>query len=87
MKIVQDKVFLQYPAVGEPGLSGMPTHKSDAEQFVDIDSHSGGYPYSTTIDRAHDFKTVENAIKYRGHFDYLIVREVRVTYEFLHECD
>ena len=82
MKIVQKKVFLQYPKVGEPGISGHPTHLDDSEKFVDIDYPSGGYPCSRNIDDAHDFKTVEAAEKYRGHFDKFIVREVTVTYEF-----
>ena len=82
MKIIQQKVFLQYPSLGEPGIHGRPTTAGEAEKFVDLDYNSGGYPYDTSIDNAHDFKTVEAAEKYRGHFDKLNVRIVDITYEF-----
>jgi hypothetical protein len=32
--------------------------------FVALDTSSGGYPYEVAIDRAHDFKTIEDANKY-----------------------
>lgn len=79
-QIIQHKIFLQYPKEGEPGIHGRPQHSDDAEQFVDLDRASGGYPYGTSINNAHDFKTVEEAIKYRGHFKQLQVRRVTVTY-------
>jgi len=90
MKFIFDHVFLQYPGAGEALSSTSPSHRvhrSDDEMFVAIDSHSGGYPYGVPINRAHDFKTVEAAEKYRMSFDKLRVREVRVTYDFQHEED
>lgn len=80
-RIVQHKVFLQYPKEGEQGIWDRPQDEEGAEKFVDIDRHSGGYPYGTSIDNAHDFKTVEEAIKYRGHFKQLQVRKVTITYD------
>jgi hypothetical protein len=81
MKITLNKVFLQYGRAGEKFSEYNKVHPSDAEKFVRLDSASGGYPCSTTIDDAHDFKTVEAAEKYRGHFPAFKVRHVTVTYE------
>ena len=84
--IKQSKVFLRWPKRGRPGPFGHPVHADDAEMFVALDSASGGYPATTTIDRAHDFKTVAEEVRYRGHFDKLDVYEVEVVYN-LRPCD
>lgn len=88
MKYVRDIILLQYPVEGTKlNEYGMVVRKDDAEKFVDLDSASGGYPYPTEIQNAHDFGTVKAAEEYRGHFEKFIVREVRVTYDFTHEKD
>ena len=38
------------------------------DQFINIDQSSGGYPYSTTIDRANFFISFEEAEKYKKVF-------------------
>ena len=81
MKILQHKVLLQYGEEGEAVTGYTKVHRDEAGMFVDVDSHSGGYPYATTIDRAYDFKTTEKALKYAGHFPGLKVRSVTITYE------
>lgn len=78
--ITKTMVVLKYPAPGEPGWRKEGYDINEAEKFVDLDSYSGGYPYPTTIDRAHDFKTTEAARKYKGHFNEFTVHEVQVTY-------
>lgn len=50
-------------------------------QYVALDSHSGGYPYATDVLSAHDFKTVEEARKYRGHFEEFDIVEVSISVE------
>lgn len=77
--ITKTVVLLQYPKAGEIGPSGHEV-KDDAEKFVAIDRDSGGYPYAVDIDRAHDFRHVEQAVEYRGHFKKLAVRLVTITY-------
>lgn len=80
--ITKRKVFLQYGRAGEIGPYGHEI-KEDAEMFVNLDSASGGYPYATSIDHAHNFKTIAEAERYIGSFTRgLHVREVNITYEF-----
>jgi hypothetical protein len=74
------KTVLQYPDVGCPGPYGHPISAEDACKFVALDGPSGGYPYPTTIDNAHDFKTTEKAREYRGHFSGFAIRVVTITY-------
>lgn len=86
MKIVEHRVFLQYPAegtrIGNPEYNRR-THADDANKFVDLDGASGGYPYSTSLERAHNFKAEAEAVKYQGSLNEgFIVRHVTVTYEW-----
>lgn len=81
-KLFQRKiVLLQYGAVGSDLGSNMKVRESDAGLYVAIDRASGGYPYSTHITYAHDFKTPEKALEYSRHCPGFLVREVLVTYE------
>lgn len=80
-KIEQTKILIQYGKENEPG-EYRPISKEHAEHFVDLDMASGGYPYATSIDRAFDFKTVEAAERYVGHFKGFHIRNVKVTYEW-----
>lgn len=82
MKIVQKRLLLQYPKAGKPGWYSRPTSAEDAEKFVALDGPSGGYPYPTEIQDAHDFKTAEKADQYRLSFKQFEIREVTVTFEF-----
>lgn len=86
MKIVEHRVVLQYPgegtSIGNPEYKRT-THVDDANKFVDLDSSSGGYPYSTSLERAHNFKTEAEAIRYQGALNEgFIVRHVTVSYEW-----
>lgn len=81
-KLFQRKiVLLQYGPAGSDIGSSMKVHESDAGLYVAIDRASGGYPYSTDITTAYDFKTPEKALEYSRHFPGFLVREVLVTYE------
>lgn len=75
MTIKETKVFLQYNET----TSGY--WDKDYLPFVDLDMHSGGYPYEVEIGRAYNFKTVEKAKEYdrSGKFD---VRVVEISYSF-----
>lgn len=74
-------VLLQYGPVGSALGSSMKVRESDTGKFVAIDRASGGYPYSTDITNAHDFKTPQKALEYSRHVPGFLVREVLVTYE------
>lgn len=74
-------VVLQYGRAGEAGPAG-PITKEDAEQFVDLDDRSGGYPCSVPFEKAVNFETVAAAAQYSQHFKGLHVRTVYVTYRF-----
>ena len=85
MKIVKEKIVLQYPMAGtivgeyQSGQVRV-TQWQDAGKFVALDSASGGYPYSVDIDQAHDFDTPEKARQYARN-EAFIVRLVKITYE------
>ncbi len=81
MKIVQKRVFLQYPKIGEPGMYGFTTTESSAEKFVEVNWPAGAEPNPVDIKHAHDFRSVDDATKYRGKAPFHI-REVTITYEF-----
>lgn len=81
MKIVQERILLQYGKEGEKG-EYQPVTKDQAEKFVALDDAAGGYPSPVEIDRAHDFKTFEAAVQYNNHFKSFNYRQVTVTYEF-----
>ena len=81
MKIVENRVVLQYGEVGEAVMSSVKVHQSEAGKFVAIDPTSGGYPYATEIGSAENFRTVEKALQYSRHFPGLKVRHVTITYE------
>lgn len=82
MKIVETKILLQYGREGEPTSGYTKVHKDEASTFVALDSASGGYPYSTNIASAHNFRTVERALEYSRGFQGFHPREVTITYEF-----
>jgi hypothetical protein len=84
MKTVVKKqiVVLQYSHAGTPcGFNSQVTDK-EAEKFVALDQSSGGYPYPVELERAHDFKTVEEARNYTQPREPFLVREVTITYEY-----
>lgn len=88
MKVVQERIVLQYPAAGTRTSNSRYTdgsypvvHENEAGMFVALDSASGGYPYPVSIDGAHNFRTVEKADEYQRSFKYFIVRKLIVTYE------
>lgn len=61
-------------------------HKA-GDVYVALDSHSGGYPYQVSAMEAHNFKTVEEAMKYAGHFDDFSVVELTVKVYEKHICN
>lgn len=69
----QKRIVLKY---NKPNRLG---HHREGEVYVALDYHSGGYPYQVTIDCAHDFNTVDEAVKYGGSYDFSVV-ELTVTY-------
>jgi hypothetical protein len=77
------KVFLQYPADGEPGPKGLRVNASDAHRWVDLSPCDALSAYSVPIARAHDFGTKDAADWCNSLFENVfLVREVTVTYEF-----
>lgn len=64
----ETRIVLQYDKAGDVQTQGggyiRYVHENEAEKFVALDDRSGGYPYSTSVLNAHDFKTVEKAKSY-----------------------
>lgn len=78
----EEKIFLRYPPAGSKYRDNVYQSSHDAEKFVALDTASGGYPYGTTIDNAHDFKTVEAALEYASTMrSFFEVCRVRISYD------
>lgn len=76
------KVFLQFPADGDPGPNGLRVNASDAHRWVGPALGVLGLD-SVLITQAQDFYTKEAADKCNSHYgNVFLVREVTVTYEF-----
>ncbi len=81
--IQQKKVFLQYPADGEPGPKGLRVNASDAHRWVDLSACGALSAYSVSISRAFDFSSKDAADSCNSCYgNVFLVREVTVTYEF-----
>lgn len=79
--ITRNIVVLRYARLGEKGYTPRASYlPPEGDIFVRLDYHSGGYPSATVIHDAHDFKTVEEARRYVGHFENFTICEVQVTY-------
>lgn len=54
----------------------------DRYMFVDLDLPSGGYPTRSLPDGAHDFLTIETAMKYKASFtkENFVLAEMQITY-------
>lgn len=77
------KVFLQYPADGEPGPKGLRVNASDAHRWARFYPGFSNDTYSVPIHLAYDFETVAEANIYNSQVgNVFLVREVTVTYEF-----
>ena len=76
----RELVLLQYGAVGELIVTSVPIHENQVGRWVAIDHPSGGYPYDTVIERAHDFGSVEKAKLYAKDSPGFKIRRVIVTY-------
>lgn len=75
----QNKIVLMYPEKPKEN------YYDEQYMFVDLDSQSGGYPTRATADRAHDFKNVEAAMKYKTSFmdKNFIVVEMQTTHNVI----
>jgi hypothetical protein len=62
------------------GTNHRASHHKGGEDYVALDSNSGGYPYAVTLDRAHDFGTAQKAIEYAGRDHSFEIVSVTVTY-------
>lgn len=75
---------LQYGRAGEPG-PGSTINKKEADQFVDLDDESGGYPFAVPFEKAHDFGSETAANQYLGHFKGLYMRRISAKYTYVQE--
>lgn len=82
IRIVRVKVVLQYGRAGESTSTYSTVSQHEAEKFVALDAASGGYPYATSIDEAHDFKTIEKALEYSRGFAGFHPRTLTITYQY-----
>ena len=81
--IQQRKVFLQYPADGEPGPRGLRVSASDANRWVSVADGFATEAYSVPIPHAQNFGTRKDAEEFNSLVgNVFLVREVTVTYEF-----
>ncbi len=49
-------------------------------QYMNIDNAAGGYPYSTTIDKAYHFVTFMQAAEYVLHFPLNTIQRLTIAY-------
>lgn len=65
---------LTYPLVKPTGSGDSLWHESHKGKYVSIDHHSGGYPYPVdSVVAAFRFETLEKALEYRRHWEWMNV--------------